>query len=869
MSILQEILKWSQTLPNWQSDAIARLFAKESLSDDDLDDLFALLKVEHAIPDPQERTAKKLSAEQIPAPAAPNSHINLLALKNLRHVNRIAENQRLAFGPDGLTVVYGDNGSGKSGYSRVLKRACRARDQSEPIHPDAFLPPVQAGNAEATFEIEVDGVAEEVGWANGKAAPAILSSLAVFDSRCARSYLDDEGDFAYVPYGLDILEGLAGVCKKLKGMVDAENVQSAPDKSSFADLAGTTLVGKLIAGLSHKTKPEQVETLAALSAEETALHADLEKNLKEASPSDKAKLSRLRASRIAKVAQNATDKLGVVGDAAIGKLRVLVEAYHSAQSAANLAAQQFKDDASLLPGTGGEAWKTLFEAARKFSVEAYPGAAFPELGQGAPCPLCQQPLAEGAERLLRFEVFVQQEVEKAAKTHKKTLDDAFTSFSGQNLMLGMDDELFTEIEALDNQLAPDTRTFEKALVERQVGIQSAVKSGQWDKILALPVSPTARLQALADKLNQEAGTLEKLSDEKARVVLQIRYNELEARTRLAKVKTAVLAAIERLDRQSKLGKCLSDVKTNAISIKATELTEKIVSKELEAALNQEFKRLGVGSLQVHLKSHTEKGKAYHKLALNLPQAKTPADILSEGEQRAIALASFLAEVNIGGGSGGIVFDDPVSSLDHKRRERVARRLAQEGAKRQVIIFTHDLYFLNLLIEMAQQAGVAIETQSIARQPAGFGVTDPDLPFDGMNTKARVGYLRNRCPQIKKLFDSGDELEHRKQTAAAYQQLRVAWERAIEEVLLRNVVLRFRKGIETQRLAGVMVEDADYIAVDTWMSKCSNYAHDQALLGGMEVPEPDELLADINELEKWRAEIHDRGEKLHKQRKAGK
>ena len=176
--------------------------------------------------------------------------------------------------------------------------------------------------------------------------------------------------------------------------------------------------------------------------------------------------------------------------------------------------------------------------------------------------------------------------------------------------------------------------------------------------------------------------------------------------------------------------------------------------------------------------------------------------------------------------------------------------------------------MSLLIDEAQQVGVAIETQSISRHPSGFGVTDPDLPFEGMNTKARVGYLKNRHPQIKKLFESGDELEHRKQSADAYRQLRIAWERAIEEVLLRNVVLRFRKGIETQRLAGVMVEDADYVAVNTWMSKCSNYAHDQALLGGVDVPEPDELLEDINALDQWRVEIDKRGKKLEEKRKVG-
>lgn len=33
-------------------------------------------------------------------------------------------------------------------------------------------------------------------------------------------------------------------------------------------------------------------------------------------------------------------------------------------------------------------------------------------------------------------------------------------------------------------------------------------------------------------------------------------------------------------------------------------------------------------------------------------------------------------------------------------------------------------------------------------------------------------------QIKKIYESGDEPEHWKQTADAYRQLRIAWERAI-------------------------------------------------------------------------------------------
>lgn len=106
------------------------------------------------------------------------------------------------------------------------------------------------------------------------------------------------------------------------------------------------------------------------------------------------------------------------------------------------------------------------------------------------------------------------------------------------------------------------------------------------------------------------------------------------------------------------------------------------------------------------------------------------------------------------------------------------------------------------------------------------------------------------------------------TVDAYFRLRMAWERAVEEVLLREVILRFRKGIETQRLLGVSVEDDDYATITAGMSKCSNYAHDKAMIGGVAVPEPDELLADIQALDEWRATVVKRSEETVKKRKAG-
>ncbi len=96
---------------------------------------------------------------------------------------------------------------------------------------------------------------------------------------------------------------------------------------------------------------------------------------------------------------------------------------------------------------------------------------------------------------------------------------------------------------------------------------------------------------------------------------------------------------------------------------------------------------------------------------------------------------------------------------------------------------------------------------------------------------------------------------------------MTWERAVEEVLLRKVILRFRKGVETNRLAEVVVDDSDYAQVDAGMTKCSNYAaHDKALAGGVAVPDPDELLKDIEAIEKWRSQVEARSKEIAKKRK---
>lgn len=421
------------------------------------------------------------------------------------------------------------------------------------------------------------------------------------------------------------------------------------------------------------------------------------------------------------------------------------------------------------------------------------------------------------------------------------------------------DGLMEELAEIDPALAAECLSVQECLNTRQkLVLQAASAELQWEEIPPFSTDPRPGLERIIEVLQEQAKALEATADEKVRDTMLTEKRELDARVRLGEVKSAVLESITQHEICRKLQACIDTLDTRAISRKSTELSRTTASQELADALNEELKRLKVHQLQVVMKPESPKGKTQFKLVLQLPGGNTPAAILSEGEQRAIAIASFLAEIKLGKGRGGIVLDDPVSSLDHRRRWEVAERLAIESLTRQVIIFTHDIYFLCILEQKAEEFKTTLTKNYIRRTAHGYGVHSHDLPFDVLGTKDRLAQLRQELITVRKAQQNGEEDEHRRLTAFCYGRLRLTWERCVEEVLLNGAVQRFGEGVSTQRLKSVVVTDDDYREVDAGMSKCSKFEHDAATtVGRLPIPEPDELEQDIARLAAWRDTVNRR------------
>ena len=851
MALLNDILSWTESLPGWQRDACRRLLQKEEgLKDADHSELYALLKKENEIETENAVEAVPLANEHLPAELVPGETVTLVALRELENVNQIPNDHTLTFSETGMTVIYGGNGSGKSGYARVMKRACRARDQSEPIHPNANDPAASSKVPTAIFDVKVAGASEKISWSRDSTSPVRLSTISVFDSKCARSYINSEHDVAYLPYGLDIVESLANqVLPKLSEMLEAEigciNVDTLP----FEHLIGKTKVGEAIESISVKSEADAITSLGTLAEDDTKRIADLEKALKDADPLAKAEEFRRSAIRLKTYANRLVKPLVWVSAEAVEKLQDIDEERKAAEAAETKAADALRSGEELLPGTGDQVWKLLFEAARRYSTDAaYPGEEFPSSGDGKVCPLCQEELPEsGTQRLKRFDEYIKNNVAKTADAARKKLETVKGKIEAADLQVVPEEALSDELNALDASILHVIADFQVSVDSRRTSMLYCLETPKWDEIPIPSQSPRTRVRQLAALQLRTHRTLVKAADEEKRKKLENELSELSARQNLAKSLAAVIALLERMKKKAALEKCRASLKTRSISDKSKEFATIAVTDELRKALDGEFEALGIGHIKTKLKERSVRGKMFHQLLLDLPTTNKIDEILSEGEQRAIALGSFFAELVLGDHTCGIVFDDPVSSLDHWRRRNVARRLVGEAKIRQVVVFTHDTSFLGQLCDEIDAAGIP-NSMSFLEWRNGFpGCVNDGLPWDHQGYKARINALEQAQSKLSKSWPAYPGEKEIGEMRHQYDRLRATLERVIQDVVFNGVVKRYRDWIRVDSLEDVVGFDrAEYEAIEKLHKRSCDVvtAHDPSSAKAATVPTAIDLRNDI-------------------------
>lgn len=868
MPLLEEILAWAQSLPAWQQDSLRRIFQGAPLSETDLGEILAMVKDQAAGVDA--RQPGPLRAMDIPQ-LGPTGATTMLAVRDMEHVNGFPSGRSIEFEPEGLTVVFGENGAGKSGYARVLKQACRAR-RSTPVLPNAFT---QGNGRRPSAELIFLDARERqtAAWRDQEPSDARLARVSVYDSACGSDYIDAEGPCAFQPYGLAQLQRLGAAQRELQTRVDRERQSIRIDATSLATLQGDHAVGRILSRLAHDTDLETLRQLAVVTPEQLARIAEVKATLQTMDVEAEARRAETLAQRLAQVLPTVELAQRFTDDRALARAHDYYDARVAALQADSQAQRELSgvgEDAEAstggeavappLTGTGNAAWKLLFKAAEDFSREfAYPSDHdHPSSAEGARCVLCQTALAPDArERIDRFRRFVR---DRAAATLAQATE-ALASAMGkvdQADLRPIDPPTLAELRVVDSTLADSIELTTAAWQRRRTWIQERVATGDWTIVPPLlpPGVPLAdQIRTKVDGLGRRASELRGSRDKQQLEALGRELAELTARRDLGDRFGDVERIVAEMQRKSHLDSVYSALDTRALSTKVTQLSSDHVNQALLDRTLLELSALGYRNrIQPALTARTDRGSSLVTLRLDNTRSG-PSEILSEGEQRAMGLALFLAEAGLRGDNSTLVFDDPSTSFDHRHRQRMARHLVKLSNDRQIIVFTHDAVFLSELQLGWTDGDLPIHRQTIEWDENQPGKVLQGLSWENAPAKDQLRTLGARCDDLERVINAYQNDADKKAMREVYGQLRGAIERVVRETVLNDAVHPFSPEIKVDRVGAVTG-----FSLDEWTrlvevhDKCSDIlaGHDTSGDRQQELPSPAELRTDLAGV----IEVHD-------------
>lgn len=372
MPLEEGIIEWSRTRPQWQQIVLRAVAEGRALSDEALGELV------DAVVAGKRLAGGGLEVGHLLASAPDAPPVSLASVSEPAHVNALSSTVPLTCPEQGVTIVYGDNGSGKSGYARLLKRIARSR-ASEAVLTDVFRD-TPGYEPTAKLRVRIGGEVEELVWPELNRSE--VQRMLFYDSACGYTYIADEADFPYRPYALFVMDGLIAACGRIRGLVDAkldENARSGRSVPQVTEETTDTEVGRFLHGLHRGSSLGQLDALLAelddpgMSLD--TVHAE-EDALRSSDTVQAGRKLRRTAERLDAVADHIELVDSVLGAKAIQELHEATHAVRQLDLAADRHAESLR--AEVLPGIGGEPWRVMWDSARRFSEErAYPRPTVP------------------------------------------------------------------------------------------------------------------------------------------------------------------------------------------------------------------------------------------------------------------------------------------------------------------------------------------------------------------------------------------------------------------------------------------------------------------------------------------------------------
>lgn len=416
-----EVKAFANAHPYWAKYLCSEILAGNEIKDIIIDSAYSYLLEKLGLKEETDKPELSISYN----PNASNDYkenLSFDSLANVEGVNALTENQTIELTPN-LTIIYGTNGAGKSGYVRLLKNVFYSKDKATilpNINIDSGHKPIAA-----TFHFSSEGTNIPLKYPDN-IGNGIFNQFAIFDGDIGKKHLSLRNDFSFRPAGLQLFNEFNVALEKLNSKLNIE-IQSKSIANPFADddiFQGESEIKTWLIQLSHNSKLEDLNAHLPYNEEEKAKKVQLDKEY------DDLKIALAQKDKVLKElqtikAQLAARKQNLVNtntwfaqDQLNNVIKAITDCKNKEDTAQKEGVEKFKTD--KIENIGSTEWKQFIEAAAKFASTQNEGE-YPSLGDN--CLLCQQAINDDAPKSLinSYWAYIRSVAEQEAKTANEKL----------------------------------------------------------------------------------------------------------------------------------------------------------------------------------------------------------------------------------------------------------------------------------------------------------------------------------------------------------------------------------------------------------------------------------------------------------------
>lgn len=791
-----------------------------------------------------------ISEIERPTFSSEKKHLQLLTLDSVSGVNRLAEGQMLHFAKN-FTVIYGENATGKTGYGRILKSLGRCYEKETSILPNVY----ESEDVDQTARIllKINDVTHECEWQKG-CLYEDLQNISCFTNECVKISLTPKRELLVTPLGFHLFSIISSELEFLSQLHSQYMNSLKTTLDILPVLNEGTQVYNFLSSLTETTSMEELSAFSVYSELETELLREKENELQSLNKN-------LLTTESAIINKQIMELKGLISRATSHK-SILTSGVKDALILLLQEIEKIKENEAKGIQYIAE-WRGIeFYAAPQFTAFLRATENYIELlSKDYPkpddiCIYCRQPLREedSIALLTEYRTLLKDTTQAQLKSLNSQIDALLVPIRELNEDLTIRHSSFGE-DANGSSIQPDIlrdyacniADLKKKLLSKELPeITSLDFNLEIDFILAMLTTKMEEVSALKTSkstLLQELETRE----------LQIKkcIAELKDRLTLHKHEKTIKTVIDNIKLHSSLSKLSTSFNTNALSRKTTAARSALIEGNFREIFNKELHHFKRSNFEIDVSFETDKGASI--ISQLIRDKHSLSDVLSEGEQKAIALAEFLTELRLEDCKAPVIFDDPVTSLDHNIIDQVARRLTDLSKERQVVIFTHSILFFNSIkqkSEIAPYKGLDFKFYETTKDTnvTGILIESPNIREDNFNQYKAIINVILRTPLEKR---------ERSEVAMAiegYNNLRAAIEVLVETDLLKSVVKRYRKNIaltSLEKINGSLIDQYKAELSDIFERCCSYTDAHSSTEELIRNPNLEELKIDFDNVQKIR------------------